>query len=188
MGRQPAEFLRDLRVFVTQPDIERQLWTHFPVVQDIERHHRAAEPSGLIRRQSDGGRGHVPEQEIGEAVTGELAGKIVRVVEAGAEERVGAVAAYVRSGLQIVLAARPGDAVVPLEGVDGQKPRLLLREAAEYCVAEPQALHESGAAAVLGGKRHSGVGGDRIARVLPALAVDLASIAGSKLIQQARCS
>ena len=94
-------------------------------------------------------------------------------------------AANIPSSLQVVLAPRPGNAVVPLEGIDGQKPWLLLREAAEYRVAEPQALHESSAAAILRSKRHPGVGGDRIARVLPALAVDLASIAGSKLIQQA---
>src|SRR5439155_1065372 len=129
-------FLRDLRVFVTHPDVERQLWTHFPVVQSIERHHRAAETSCLIRRQSDGGRSHVAEQEIGEAVPGELPGEIVGVVEAGPEEGVGAVAAYVRPGLQVVFATSPGNAVVPLEGVDGQKPRLLLREAADDRIAK----------------------------------------------------
>src|SRR5258705_10397504 len=47
-GRQSGEFLRDLRVFVAQPDVERQLWTHLPVVQSVERHHRTPEPSRFI--------------------------------------------------------------------------------------------------------------------------------------------
>ena len=60
------------------------------------------------------------------------------VVEAGAEKSVGAMAADVRSGLDVVLAPGPGDSVVPLESIDRQKPRLLFRETGDYRVASPK--------------------------------------------------
>src|SRR5207247_9851765 len=99
--------------------------------------------AGIVRHEHQKRVARNPQKEVAEAVAGKLPAEGVAVVGVGAEVGVGAHPPEVGARLDRVRAPGPGDAVVPLEAVDGQVPRLSFPKAADTGGTEADAVDET---------------------------------------------